>query len=511
MASSVTDNPKSERALVSWKEIASFLNRGERTVKRWETERGLPVRRVPGGERGSVYAYPSELNAWLSGEQMSAAQTGSVSERDGEIANSSPPERHERLEDVEPSLAGKSLTTAANWKALIFRPALIWATAPAIMLVVAAASIYVFRAGNRIDAEARSAVPDRSVADHIPAPTVERLYLHGRYEWGLRTADSLVKSMDDYTQAIVQDSNYAPAYAGLAESYDLLPEYGRMSREEAFSRAKSAAQRAIALDPNLAAAHRARAFALFFGDWDAPASDAEFKLALALAPNEMESHHWYATTLFSRLEAAHAISEIDEAVRLSPTTPAVVADAAFIHAFFNQDRESNMRTLREMTQTQPKLASPSRYLAELDLDDGNFSDYLADLRIAASVSHDPYEEALAAGASAGWTRAGRAGLLDGVRRVQEDAFAHGNETGYWLGRTYLMLGDPITALRYFDQAFQKNDFTLMTLSACPCVAGLTNDARYADLLRRVREQMHLRSPAPSSMPTTTHSEAPPSF
>jgi TolB-like protein len=68
MASSVTDNAKSERALVSWKEIASFLNRGERTVKRWETERGLPVRRVPGGERGSVYAYPSELTEWLKGK-----------------------------------------------------------------------------------------------------------------------------------------------------------------------------------------------------------------------------------------------------------------------------------------------------------------------------------------------------------------------------------------------------------------------------------------------------------
>ncbi len=57
-----------ERTLVSWKEIASFLNRAERTVKRWERDRGLPVHRVPGGERGGVFAYPSELADWLKGK-----------------------------------------------------------------------------------------------------------------------------------------------------------------------------------------------------------------------------------------------------------------------------------------------------------------------------------------------------------------------------------------------------------------------------------------------------------
>lgn len=68
MASSPNENAKPERVLVSWKEIASFLNRAERTVKRWERERGLPVHRVPGGERGGVYAYPSELRDWLKGK-----------------------------------------------------------------------------------------------------------------------------------------------------------------------------------------------------------------------------------------------------------------------------------------------------------------------------------------------------------------------------------------------------------------------------------------------------------
>ncbi len=68
MASPLSENAESARALVSWKEIAVFLNRSERTVKRWERERALPVHRVPGGERGSVFAYPGELADWLKGK-----------------------------------------------------------------------------------------------------------------------------------------------------------------------------------------------------------------------------------------------------------------------------------------------------------------------------------------------------------------------------------------------------------------------------------------------------------
>jgi TolB-like protein/tetratricopeptide (TPR) repeat protein len=68
MASPQFKNSDSAKALVSWKEIALFLNRAERTVKRWERERGLPVHRVPGGERGSVFAYPNELTDWLKGK-----------------------------------------------------------------------------------------------------------------------------------------------------------------------------------------------------------------------------------------------------------------------------------------------------------------------------------------------------------------------------------------------------------------------------------------------------------
>src|SRR5580704_16364164 len=64
---SANREPLAGKRLDSWKEIAAFFGRAERTVKRWETERGLPVHRVPGGGRSAVFAYTNELADWLKG------------------------------------------------------------------------------------------------------------------------------------------------------------------------------------------------------------------------------------------------------------------------------------------------------------------------------------------------------------------------------------------------------------------------------------------------------------
>ncbi len=60
----------SESKLNSWKEIAAYLGRDVRTVLRWEKERGLPVRCIPGGKRRRVFAYPAEVEAWLAGRPL---------------------------------------------------------------------------------------------------------------------------------------------------------------------------------------------------------------------------------------------------------------------------------------------------------------------------------------------------------------------------------------------------------------------------------------------------------
>jgi tetratricopeptide (TPR) repeat protein len=316
----------------------------------------------------------------------------------------------------------------------------------------------------------------------------EELYLQGRYQWSLRTADSLSKSINAYTQAIVVDPSYAQAYAGLAESYELLPEYGQATVAEEYARAKVAANRAIELDPNLAAGHRARAFELFWGQWNIPESDEEFRRALALAPNEMETHHWYATALLARQQRAESLAQAEEALRLGPTNPSLATDVAFIRATFQSNRPQAIETLRELTRTQPSLVKPSRYLARLDLEDGRYQLFITDMQNAAAISHNPSEAAIAEAASRGWAHDGKMGMFEAMREVQQTAFERGDSSGYWLARTYLFLGKPNEALHYFKAAYDRNDFNLMTLSACECISSVKNTAGYTALLRQIHDR-----------------------
>jgi TolB-like protein len=127
-------------------------------------------------------------------------------------------------------------------------------------------------------------------------PEAYEHYLKGRYFWNKRTADGLKKAVDYFDQAIKEDSNYAPAYTGLSDSYALLGdwEYGVLAPKEAYPKAKAAATRALELDHTLSEAHTSLAFSLDGFDWDWVSAEREYKRAIGLNPSYATAHHWYA-------------------------------------------------------------------------------------------------------------------------------------------------------------------------------------------------------------------------
>ena len=82
-----------------------------------------------------------------------------------------------------------------------------------------------------------------------------RLYLKGRYYWQRRTRESLEKAQEYFNQAIDRDSNYAMAYVGLAQYYFVVPDYAPVPNSEATPKLRAAAEKALAIEPNLADAH----------------------------------------------------------------------------------------------------------------------------------------------------------------------------------------------------------------------------------------------------------------
>jgi len=478
-----THTLETAQKLGSWKSIANYFDCDQRTAKRWERERGLPIHRAPGGKRSAVFAYSSELESWLrTGIQKQGLRSRTtVPETNSEEGNALPLGIETGgVSEGQSALVSPRALTSRRW------PIRIAAIAAVLLLAVLLSD----RDRHAASLESSSFHALSGSVRHVPVAGAEDLYLQGRYFWSLRTADSLSKAIDAYTEAIVKDPSYAEAYAGLAETYDLLPQFAHDDLARAFTRAKGAADRSIELNPDLAAAHRAKAFALFFWDWDIPGSEAEFQRALALDPNSAETHQWYASTLLNRLEGAECLKQIDEALRLSPASAAIATDAAFMHEEFGDDPDGSFRRLQELEQTQPTLLTPSYFLMTIDFARGDYQEYMAELHRIASITRQPDDIAMANAATRGSALGGKAGILRETVVVQKKAFERGTEPGFRLGQTYLLLGRPEEALPYFKASLDEHFILLITMQDCEWSKKLSTDPDYAALFAQIRKRMH---------------------
>lgn len=449
------------RRIDSWKEIAAFFGRDERTVRRWEKERSLPVHRIP-GERGGVFAYTDELTGWLNSTSVENGR-GNESELVAPAPTPAPAAENPPL-DRPLSSRWWALPLALSVAALLL---LVWIG-------------YRHRATLRAHRLATAAV---STA-HAPDPQAEEFYLKGRYYWDRRTEGSLNLAVDAFTQAVVHDPDYAKAYAGLAECYDIMPEFTAMPRSEAFPRAIAAATKALALDDSLAEAHRALAFALFYWEWNIPRAFAEYRRAIVLAPLDKEGHHWYATSLLTLHRYPEALAEIDEARKLEPTSRSILCDQALIR-YWNGDRAAALAQLREIERAEPDFLSAPRYLAGLAFAQRDYHTFIEQTRLQGTITHDPQYTDLADAAERGLSRGGFHGMLEAMRPVQEHYFQLGRTSGYELARTCALLGRKEDAVRYLNATIQDHDYIVFGAISDPDFASLRGNPGYEEIRRQI--------------------------
>lgn len=166
------------------------------------------------------------------------------------------------------------------------------------------------------------------------------LYLKGRYFWNLRTGDGLNKAIELFKEACQKDSNYALAYTGIADCYILLPWYGGWLPKEAYTRAKTFAQKALDIDDTLAEAHNSLATISKLYDWDWKASEAEFKRSIELNPNYATSHQWYGGLLNYLKRPDESINELKLACELDPLSAIINANLADFLYFAHRYKEA---------------------------------------------------------------------------------------------------------------------------------------------------------------------------
>lgn len=147
-------------------------------------------------------------------------------------------------------------------------------------------------------------------------------YHLGLARWHARTETDLLRALEYFQRAVDEDESYAPAHAGLALTYALLPAYTDMAADVAAERGSEAAARALALDAQLAEAHAAIGRIAQSLEWNLAAAEMAFARALEFQPNNATAHQWYAESLIITGRLAEARQELDEAARLDPLSVA---------------------------------------------------------------------------------------------------------------------------------------------------------------------------------------------
>ena len=489
--------------LDSWKEIASFLHRDARTVRRWERERGLPVHRVPGGERSGVFAYSRELQSWLhaagpAAETVASELPLSNSETSLLPADETTSIANEPRESTSADSPAYSAlhspnsfeTTFVADETLIrenpsplptpFVPhssgsrgvALLAGTPSRLRQYQAVALLLLLTAAAGISAAVVHYREHRpvEVTAHNPSPAAQDLYLRGRYYWNLRTEEGLNCAVDLFTQSIVNDPKYAAAYAGLADSYLLLRQYGHMPNSEAFPRAFAAAQQAIALDDSSPEAHRSLAFILRFWNWDMAAAEKEYRRAIELNPNDSQSHHWYATALLSSGRTHEALTQIDLARSLEPQSVSVLADRGLILSLI--DVHAGIAALQQVEQADPNFVSVHRYLSSAFLETGEYSTFLSESQRAADLSHDQTAVRIYSSAEKTLANRGPKPMLREIAQNWAPLADMGSFPAYDTALFFSLSGDGNRALHYLHLSRERRD---------PGFLNVENDAAFVAL------------------------------
>jgi tetratricopeptide (TPR) repeat protein len=149
------------------------------------------------------------------------------------------------------------------------------------------------------------------------------LYLKGRYHWNKRTRDGLLKSTEYFEQSIQCDVNFALAYTGLSDAYNILSDWGYMLPREAFCKAKNNVLKSIEIDNGFGESFASLAFINCFFEWDWKSAERNFKNAIDLNPSYAMGYHWHALFLIATNRVKTAYEQINTAILLDPLSLAV--------------------------------------------------------------------------------------------------------------------------------------------------------------------------------------------
>jgi Tfp pilus assembly protein PilF len=298
-------------------------------------------------------------------------------------------------------------------------------------------------------------------------PEAYRLYLEGRQLWYGRTGEGLTKSIDLFQQAIAADPNYALAYTGLADTYNVIPSYGpSITSRQARLLADEASRKALELDDSLAEAHAARASALAVA-WRWSEAEPEFRRALELSPNSAAVHYFYSFIfLVPENRINEALDQFHIALSLDPLSPIVNTNYAATLMIARRYPEA-IAQFQKTLERDPNFGPAHLKLSFLYATTGHFAEADSEMQ---KFSPTP----------GNWSADAK-----GYNELAVATLPKLGEGTADAALTFAVRGDREKALEYLERALSEQSTGLTLDVRFPALDPLRSDRRFADLMHRL--------------------------
>jgi len=313
-----------------------------------------------------------------------------------------------------------------------------------------------------------------------------QLFLKGRFFWNQGTEEGASKSVEYFQQAIEKDPNYALAYSGLADAYDLAAGFSWLPPREAIPKAKAAALKAMEIDDHVAEAHAALGFSSFSYDWDWAAAERHFQRALALNPS---GRAWcpcetlgYSMYLGALGRTDEAVGAVNRALEFDPFN--LVLNFAMAKSLYMGRRyDESIQQGRKMLEMEPRFPLAHWQLGVAYAEKGMYREAISELEQDKALTHGhplplSYLGNILA-RSGDRSRALQA--LEEMKTVSKQKYT----TALGFARIYAGLGDKEQAFAWLEKAYEERSSGLYLLNVDPIWDPLRSDPRFNDLLRRI--------------------------
>jgi eukaryotic-like serine/threonine-protein kinase len=309
-----------------------------------------------------------------------------------------------------------------------------------------------------------------------------QLYLKGRNEWSKRTSQSIKEGLNYFEEAVKLDPTSAPAYAGLADCYNMLGNYSISPPKESFPKAKIAAEKALSLDDGLAEAHAARAYTYFNWEWNWSEAEREFLRAMELKSDYGPASQWYASLLMATGKPEAALSMAKRAHDLELFSLVVSSHYGWINYLARRYDVAIAETTR-LLKIDPGSYIGHRYLALAYEVQGKYDLAFAEFDKAVPLSRGSI--ILKAELGHAYAVSGKKdqaiAVLNELRQLSNQRYI----SPFHLALIHTGLGEKDAAIEWLNTAYNERSERLVWIGVDPRFDVLRSDVRFKDLLSRI--------------------------